>query len=228
MVSSRFRKAITALALPALLLLTGCPDAQGEFERFGEEYCALNPDKPTCGGEIEGCSGDPCAIPQAGEMDGSYLFTLSSHLSPDQPVVFETELTTEPGPGGLGLQFSLVMHALDSATRSSFVGPPIEAGPFEVDATTGCFDAVFPPLDVAGEANPISGSQLVVPAAELIGQLCAPGDFFCGSVQGQVEQPISIDLAGSTFTFEKLAAPGQIPPQPQKNCDGEVIPPIGG
>jgi hypothetical protein len=228
MVSSRFRAALTALIFPALCLsLTGCPDPEGEADRFHEEFCAVpeNAEKCISGGAT--CAGDPCDVPLPGVIDGEFLFTLSASLAPNRPVLFNAQLTTAAGPEGL--EFDLVLQPLAAADRSTPVGDPIIAGPASADPTAGCFSFVFPELRVTGEANPISGTELVVPAetpAVLIGQLCSPGDFICGDVEGNVSQPIPFDLSGSTFTFEKLAAPGVYPDLPTVDCDGTLADPL--
>ncbi len=108
--------------------------------------------------------------------------------------------------------------------RKTPVGNPIDLGPFPVKADTS-FDADFPPLDVVGAANPISGSDITADA-EILGKMCAPANFVCGDLKGLVTKPAEIDLTGSTFAMERLDAPGAFPAQPKINCKGDLAKPL--
>ena len=81
-------------------------------------------------------------------------------------------------------------------------------------------------VSMDGKANPISGSLL---ETQLIlrgqaGSLCKGSDFACGTAEGIASKPIKdLNLAGSTFTMQLLAAPGDYPP-PLLNCDKKPAP----
>jgi len=156
-----------------------------------------------------------------GAADGERLLTLSTPLSPSAPVLFAATLTTADG-GGTFL-FSLSLAPLAAADRETVVAPPFDSGPFQV-AAGGSFAASLPPLSVPGEANPISGTELEVTGAVLSGTLCAPADFICGDLTGDLTKPVTMSLQGSTFTLERVV--GSYPEPPRINCDGDLADPL--
>lgn len=203
----------------AWLLLAGCPDAEGKFNDFSERYEELHP--ATSSSSSSGAGGG-CAAPAAGELDGSYVFALSASIDPPNPVLFDALITTAEGADGLELSF--VLQALDAKDRKTIVGAKINLGPFAVNAD-GSFDADFPPLDVVGAANPISGSDLSADVT-INGTVCRADGVICGALNGNVTKPADIALDGSAFAIAPLAAPGVYPAQPILNCNGELAKPL--
>ncbi len=210
MINRKFLGVLAALGLvPAI---TGCPATETEFGNFIERYESINGSSSGTGG---GGGGQACAeVPAAGEADGDFLFALSAKLNPKKPVLFDTDLTTADGQNGL--QFSLLLQPLDAKDRKTAVGASSMVGPFDV-AADGSFTAVFPPLSVDGAANGLTGSDLVAEAT-ISGNMCKPADFICGDITGWVTSPSMLPLDGSTFTMEKLSAPGAFPEPPKINC----------
>ncbi len=210
MINRKFFGVLAAVGL--LPVISGCPATEAEFNNFIDNYQSINASSSGSGG---GGGAQACAaVPAAGEADGDFLFALSAKLNPKKPVLFDTDLTTQDGPNGL--QFSLLLQPLDAKDRTSPVGASTTVGPFDVNAD-GSFTAVFPPLSVDGAANGLTGSDLVAEAT-IIGQLCAPADFICGDITGWVTSPSMLPLDGSTFTMERLSAPGTFPEPPKINC----------
>lgn len=207
----------TLLFSGCLAVLTGCPDTQGEFDAFGERYAEAN---PSGGGVVFTCMTPPM---MAGDGDGNYLFALSAVLAPKFPILFDTDLTITAG-GANGLQFTLLLQPLDRFDRMTPVGTPVTIGPGDLNAD-GSFDVDPPLISVTGMANSLSGSDLEVDLTTLNGHICNE-DFMCGGVDGNVLQPpLGPVLAKSTWTMERLAAPGMFPEPPKINCAGELAEP---
>jgi hypothetical protein len=115
---------------------------------------------------------------------------------------------------------SFDLQPLDAHDWHTPVGVPTSGGPFALDQD-GLFDAAFATVTVPPEANPISGTELVMtPALHLTER--AP--LACGDVTGEVTQPIMLDLSGSTFTLQPITDPGNYP-TPLIDCTGEPAPP---
>ena len=208
MLACHARAAIAGL----LLCASGCTTAEDEFNAFRERYEPLYP--PIV---VEGCTGDPCTPPTAPEADGQYLFTLSAALDPTHPVLLDAQVTYD----ATGL--SITTQAVRADDRTTKIGDVVMLGPFTV-AQDGCFQADLPPLDVPGEANPITGNPITADVT-LIGRLCAPVGFFCGDITGAVTAPANIPLDGSTFTFEKTAMPDVYANPPKINCNEDPADP---
>lgn len=101
----------------------------------------------------------------------------------------------------------------------------LQGGPFPVDDTGG-FVAPMPGLQVTGAANPISGSDITADVT-LTGSLCLrSGGYYCGTAQGQATQPITLDLAGSTFTLIPVPDAQTLPAQPPIDCAGTLADPL--
>ncbi|MCE7892552.1 MAG: hypothetical protein DYH12_23075, partial [Sorangiineae bacterium PRO1] len=66
-------------------------------------------------------------------------------------------------------------------------------------------------LTLPGNANPISGSEVQADVT-LTGKLCGQEAFYCGTGSGQLTQPLSFDLTGSTWTLDEYV--GSNPPNP--------------
>ncbi|MBI4706286.1 MAG: hypothetical protein HY744_34755 [Deltaproteobacteria bacterium] len=179
-------------------------------------------------GDAGSCPGCITAPADAAQIAGDYLFALSAYLDPSNPVLFAAKVTAAPGSGG-AIELGLHLEALAAADRKTVVGnEPEDFGPFTAGAD-GCFDGELGHVAVAGAANPISGSNLVVEEAVLHGALCAPGDFHCGTVTGKVTEPIPVDLSskgGSHFTLQRLDEPGKYPEPPYINCEKDEAKPL--
>lgn len=206
------RPFVSCCAALSALALFGCPNAEGEFDNFQDRYETVHPDMTSGAGGGSACA----SVPKAGEIDGDFVFALAASLDPKSPVLFDAKLTTKDGASGLEL--SMTLQALDTCDRATKVGEVFELGPFAV-AADGSFDAQFPPLEVTGLANPFSENPITAEAS-ITGTLCAPADFICGDLAGNVTKPSNISLAKSTFTIERLAMAGTYPTTFKVNCGG--------
>jgi hypothetical protein len=206
-------RAATVVCAAVLMSSSACTQPEEEFDAFQQRYETQYP--PVV---IEGCPGDPCMAPAVAETMGDHLFTLSAALGPDQPVLFDTQLAYD------GMALTFTMQPLLAMDRMTKTGMPVMLGPYTV-APDGCFAADFPELSVPGEANPISGTVIVADIA-ITGRICAGYMSFCGDVTGNLIMPFMFDLAGSTYTCEKLAMPGAYPEPPTINCAGDLATPL--
>ncbi len=219
MISNRFLAYGCALSGVGLL---GCPNTEGEYNNFGERYDAIN---NVTASSSTGAGGGCAAPSKVGELDGEFLFVLSAKpAGAKKPVLFDTKLTTAMGASGL--EFSMDFQPLQAVDRKTPVGTPLKLGPYPISKGGG-FDAKFPPLTVVGDANPILPGQEITAEVEIIGKFCAPADFVCGIVNGNVTKPVPIDLSKpqSTFTMTRLTTPGAYPEPPKINCAGELAEP---
>jgi hypothetical protein len=135
------------------------------------------------------------------EIDGLYLFGLSTFLRPDYPILFAATVTYEPAASptaAVAGQISLVLQPLyckneggpmPNCTREN-VGSPLPTFVFDV-AEDGRFSADLGNVTVAGDSNPVSGRDIV---ATLVLQGFVREREICGGVTGQVSAPITAPL----------------------------------
>lgn len=203
-----------ALRLPAALLgcaglvigLAGCPDPNGAYDDFVARAGKIPPPPPgECGQTVD-------------TVEGEFFFALSSQLAKKKPITFLATLTTDDEDG-----LSMTLQPLDKADRATPIGPAIEVGPYPI--VDGGFTATLPELVVPGAANPISAADIRA-QIRLVGSVCA--DFICGTVEGQVIEPvmIALDPMNSRFTMERVTTPGEYPVPPQINCTGDLADPL--
>jgi hypothetical protein len=236
----RFARALAFWTPVHLALFAGCADPDGAFDDFTERQkqteankCAQLADPGACvdptpaawscplgepprEGCVPGADGTSfccpgigeCVVPAAGAIDGDYFMALSAKVSRKKPLTFLAKVTTTAA--GDSIAVSMSIQPLLAADRRTPVGPAIDVGPYPV-AADGTMIAALPELTVAGEANPISGSQLTA-TITLEGRICEPADFVCGPMSGNATEPLAIDLDGSTWTMQKVTDPAMYPP----------------
>jgi hypothetical protein len=195
------------------LAATGCPDTGGKFDDFVERWRIANPgfDGSVDGGE--------CAPLDPPELDGEYVFALSAVIQRETPILFLTDVTGQANPPSI----QLVFQPLSAADRRTPVGQPVTIGPLPL-MPDGTLNAQLPPLVVTGEANPITGGEIEAQVT-LNARLCGGTDFQCGSVSGDVTQPLPLALTGSTFAMERIQ--GGVPPdQPFLSCSRDRATPL--
>lgn len=212
------RTTLAAAALACSPLLVSCADVEGRFDDFEARDTKIRENQGGSGGND---SGDGCIRPEPGAADGDFLFSLSAVLNRRKPILFLAGLTTEATNGGLS--FSLDVQALEAADRKTPTGTPITMGPYEVNAD-GTFVAELPPVAVPVNGNPISKRDIEAEIT-LAGSLCAPANFICGDATGNLIKPLQFDLAGSTFTMQRITDPDSYP-EPVLNCDKDPAAPL--
>jgi hypothetical protein len=137
-------------------------------------------------------------------LSGTYLFALAAVIDPAHPLQFRAYVDAEAdASGGSTLEVLLQPLALDvqstNAPRTP-VGDPIPMV-IGVDAN-GDFGGELPDILIPGAANPITGSEIGA-SVRLQGSI-GDADVWCGDASGMVTQPLTLDLAGSTFSFTRL------------------------
>lgn len=211
------------LGLVALFALAGCPDAEGEFCNFDDRSKTINgrDGVGTCENVAIETSCEACTTSPASEMEvtGDYLFTLSASIAPQLPFLFDADVTVSGG------MLSIVAQPLDAMDRMTPVGDPFTIGPIPLEGGF-CVNQQLPPLSVPGMANGVSGSDAQA-TVTLVGSLCSPGDFICGTVPEGIATVSGADIPinDSTWTLTRLAGPGMYPEPPIINCEMEEADP---
>ncbi len=201
-------------------LVYGCVDPEGDFKDFQDRHNKIYGGAGQGGaGGAGGQDAGPCTVPAAGEIDGDYLFALSAvtagnKANKNRPIVVLNTVTTRDVGGNLVMDWSL--QPLLAADRTTPIGSPLSVTDIEIGAD-GSFDVDPEPLDVAGEANPLSGSPITADISSISGKVCDLDGFYCGSVAGDVSKPISLSIAGSTWTMQKIEG-GVYPEPPKIDC----------
>ena len=207
-----FRFAPVLACVTALAATSGCADPEGEFNNFITRYEAINPDTTS-----SSSSGGDCTLPMPGDADGDYFLALSPALSPKTPLVFLATVTTSDDNGALAVNMSL--QPLSASDRMTAVDTPVV-----YDFVVGMDgDFTTPPGEISfsGEANPVSDSPIAATGVVLSGSFCAPTQFVCGTVAGELTMPLASPLAKSTFTMTAVTSPSDYPEPPPINCKGD-------
>ncbi|MCA9598659.1 MAG: hypothetical protein KC776_35355 [Myxococcales bacterium] len=203
-----------ALALLSSVVFASCADPGGAYD----DFVTRCEESDNCKVQVVEDSGTgdagPCVVPAAGELDGDYVFSLSASVKPEAPLLFATKVTTADGADGLEMNWTLT--PLDAKDRSTEIPPSIELPTMKIGAD-GSFDVNPDPLDVTGQANPISGSNITADISSLRGTVCNLDGFYCGLLDAAVTKPIPLDLKNSNWTLTKLTSPG-VYPEPTINC----------
>ncbi|MBL8744506.1 MAG: hypothetical protein JNK04_25535, partial [Myxococcales bacterium] len=198
---------VTGAALALGVVLSGCPDPEGQFDEFEKRQAAL-------GDGGSGTGGAPECLPTIeGEADGEYLFALSATLDPPKAFALAGTLVTHAGDP---LTVDLSLQPLAKEDQMTAVGDPLVYTDLPVNAD-GSFEWDLGDIVLVNAANPISEFD-VAATVQLNGGLCGGDDlgFICGNVTGVVTAPLNMfDLAGSTFTMQRYE--GDIP-APVINC----------
>lgn len=203
--ASRRTVALGFALLGGLLALSGCPDPAGSLDEFGKRYDKIH---PGTSGATTGAGGG-CSAPMAGEIDGEFLFSLSAKLKPKKAIALLMKVTTTDNAGTL--MMGLEATPLSGMDHMTPVDAPIVIPPFAINAD-GSFDAALGTITVNGDANTITPGSDIMADVHLQGQLCAEKpDFVCGNVTGMVTMPIMLDLAGSTFTMQRVTDMSMLP-----------------
>lgn len=193
-------RSVGPFCMGALLpCLAACPspDPEAKLDRFidhtEEEREEFQGQKMDVGGALA-------------DITGTFHFALSSVIAPDFPLQFVVTSTFTPnddGTGGtLNLEFQPLSLEVGSTTEPrEFVGDVLPLMNLEVGAGGG-FEVDLGTVMVTGEANPITGSDIVSNLVLMGGIQSA--DLWCGTVSGEVTSPIMQDLAGSTFAAQRI------------------------
>jgi hypothetical protein len=180
--------------LTGLMVFMGCstPDPEGRFNQFQDNTDDRR--QMSDAGPIEG---------QRVDFSGNYLLALATSINPTKPIFIETSVTVDTDANTIDFVFQPVKtDRLPPADTEDREDPRTPAGdpitltgvPFEED---GSFEADMGEVQVNGDANPITGSDIT--ATLLLNGTVTSATSFCGAVAGDVSAPITADLVGSTF-----------------------------
>jgi hypothetical protein len=204
-----------ALLIIAAFGAAACANPETKFDDFKRR---LGDPRVGAGAASSGAVGDAAAC-ELDDAVGDYFLTLAVALSPQTPIVALVSLTT-PSEDTVAMPS---IQPLAASDRSSPIGSSISAGPFA--APDGQARVDVPGLRVNGAANPIAGSDIAADVVLLL-NVCKGGPFLCGSAEGDVTEPLALDLAGSTFTMTRVASPVDYPEPPPINCAGDLADPL--
>ena len=203
--------------LGVITLLAGCPspEAEGRYDEFTDKTQDTRDDAASVKMDVAGTLVD---------VTGTFHFSLTATpVAPTTPFQFiATTVYTPNDAGGGQLDIALQplsLEILATNTPREFVGDPIELS-FAVDEA-GAFDADIGEINLIGEANPVTGSDIVA-TMQLQGAI-QDENVYCGNVGGMVTVPANIDLTGSTFAAirinpEDAMSPDLLPDPPVGAC----------
>jgi hypothetical protein len=182
---------LSLLALCVLATAVACdaPDTEAEFEQFLRDRADVLPET---GG-----------LPDAGEASltsGRYFMAVSTTLSPANELFIEATVTVDAS----GDTAAFVLQPLktdESRPGRPRDDPRVPVGDAitvnDVPVTGGSFTIEVGEIAISGQANPITGSNILADLT-LIG-VVIDDDTFCGTVNGDVLQPLQNNVDGSSF-----------------------------
>ena len=206
---------VAAVAL-ALVSGPGCgPDSAGKYAEFLDETKDER-DMPAPKEDFATIEGD---------ISGDFLLAVSASFAEDTPLQFiATSSVTVDADGKQLRAVTLQPLSLEQGEVLKprqpvgdplvFEGLPIVDGRFTIDAGT---------VMVTGEANPITGSDII--ATLLLTGSIMGEDLYCGTVAGEVTSPLMLPLEGSTFAAVRLQDKTMLPTDVLVDCDGSTKPP---
>jgi hypothetical protein len=208
----------TRLALPllGLALLSGCPDPSGKFDEFGNRVIDSGMPQPADSGP------DATPLDMIPDISGEFLMGMAVVLSPSTPLWFRvTHVMTDNGDGTATVDVTIQPLDYDHPMHIA-VGDPLIANDVAINGA-GQFTVVLTDAEIPGEANPITGNDLVGDF-NIIGTIKST-DRVCGDVTGMVTSPAKIDVTGTTFSSIRIT--GADLPALESACPVETTPDAG-
>ncbi len=215
------------LALGAGALLAGCPDPAGDYDAFVKRT------------PVADASMVDAAASSIYDVTGRFLLGISTPISPDTPLLFISNQTLTPlGDGTATLELRVQALRTTDLTPLDTVyvatGTVSATGQFSLPAgspnpahgATGHVHADPEPvliIAVPGEANPISGGDIVADL-RLDGTLIS-ADRMCGTIVGRLLAPFMGDLTGSKWGGIRVpaGAVGTALPAPVVDCPAQQM-----
>jgi hypothetical protein len=206
---------VAGLALAA----SGCADANGRFQAFGDRRAEAGDAGATSEG-VGGAGGD-CLPPAPGVVSGPALLALETSTSPGSAILFFGELETPELGGKTAVKYTY--RALSVADRRTEVGDELVVGPYQIGAD-GSFDAPTAESTLPGSANAILPGVPITSQLTLHGTICGVADFYCGTVTGTVSAPVMGETTGR-FGLTLVPSLEDLPARPQYGCDPGALAP---
>lgn len=223
--------------LTAAFVLAACtePDAEQRFNDFYDAAIGstddtgmdatgdVPPDTSIDDGGLDGGGGacDPVAAPL--DPEGVWFFAVSATLDREKPLYIETTIT----PNGDTWDFSFQPLTADEVIADDGsttprdnprepVGDPIITSGVTIESS-GAFTVTAADITVQGAANPLTGRDIrgTITLTGTLGPLNG-----CGDVTGEIVEPLTLNLNGSTFAARRVddGDPNDIDPV-LYNCD---------
>jgi len=175
--------------IASLLPTAGCPAPRVRLDDFLDDTKAIRdlpPPKEDLGAMLA-------------DISGTFILALDPSILPGLPLQFFVTSTFTPTPSGgsLNLDFQpLSLEPMSTTEPRLFVGDVISFTDIEVK-DDGSFFIDFGNTTLVGEANPITGTEIV--ATLTMNGFIQSEDFICGLVNGMLLAPVENTLDGSTF-----------------------------
>ncbi len=205
-------------AVGAALCLTGCPDPDARYDEYETRSADERGRSST---PPEGYFGEAIATDNVAkaEVAGRFMLAVATQLDPGSPLLFQADVVVVDASDPWTIDMEL--RPLRALCEGGAKCTPTDAGYREVledavintpgpvpyvDAdsgdenlgTVGLFDIAFGEVTVPGEANAVSGSEILV-NLNLYGATRA--DTVCGEVDGGLVMPFAFALERDKNTF---------------------------
>ncbi|MEM6992807.1 MAG: hypothetical protein AAF721_19990 [Myxococcota bacterium] len=130
----------------------------------------------------------------SGPPEGRYLLVGDFIVQPGLPLQWEVNITRDPD--------SFNGQSLSLSQGSSTEPRELIGGVWPATMTLSGAEltVVIPPLQILGEANPITGGEVISGEIVLNGR-GGPDGFYCGTLDGDLAEPVALPLTGSTFAL---------------------------
>ena len=195
---------MVSLSLGALFL-TGCPDPDKAVDEFSEARDQL----PEVQEVVPYC-------PMLMDATGTYMIAVLTPLDQSKPLLMRTIVDVtglDTDPAAPKIKMTLTPLSVDGREP---IGETIETEYVDL-AADGSFELPFGNVKVTGDANPISGSDIEADLT-LKGQVRSETSI-CGEIVGDLIQPTSFDLAGTTVGLVWADGEEFSALTPQLTCD---------
>jgi len=214
----RLRAQFWLLALVSSAI--GCADASGRFDRFEARRAAAASSSlgdGGSGGDVGAAAS--CQPPVPGEVHGPALLAIETSARLGAAILFFGEIETPARSGETAVKYTY--RALDAADRRTLVGDELVVGPYPI-GSDGRFDAPTPESTLPGAADAIQPGLPITSQLTLHGTICGVSDFYCGSVTGNVTEPIAGPTTGQ-FGLQLLPSLDDIPARPRYGCSEDAL-----
>ena len=130
------------------------------------------------------------------DATGSYVLAINTAVAPGTPLLFKSDVIVD-------LEANTIRMMIYPINTEREVLPEAIDPETVTLSNDGTFTLPLGEVDIPGEANPVSGSDIKANLT-LVGRLRSD-EFFCGELVGELIFPSEFPLAGSTFGSVKLA-----------------------
>lgn len=194
----------------ALLALAACesPDPIARMDEFAERTDSQPIDESDAGADISTDIDDAC--PPV-DPTGTWFFALSATLDREAPIFFEITFSIDD-EGILQASGQPLRYDADPVDGTPAENPRVAVGepvlsssPYGADGT---YSLTFPDVTVTGEANPLTGRD-ILGTVILDGRFEGENTTF-GAMSGEIVEPLVLNLNGSTYAGVR-AAPEDYP-----------------